>query len=180
VSRSASSEKPQCLFVGPTRPNNRSWPRTVPVKCRHQKNGVSNVQTSPSTICNRCRLRTKDRTVSTQTGVPSRRMAKRRPLKIPSGRMLPRSSPSTPKIGVVPRWGWIRNTAVPGDRSETPLRIGEPKVQQLRAGLGQHDVRGLEIAMDDAGAVRRVERFGDLDAISERRPPRGLSDACIG
>lgn len=135
VSLSASSEKPQCLIVGPTRPNNRSWPLTVPVKCRHQKNGVSNVQTSPSTICNRCRLRTKDRTVSTQTVVPSRRMTKRRPLKIPSGRMLPRSSPSTSKIGVVPGWGWIRNTGVPGDRSETSwpaaarrtvTRSGEP------------------------------------------------------
>ena len=42
-------------------------------------------------------------------------------------------------------------------------QLRQPEVQQLRAGLRQHDVGGLEIAMDDALAVRLVERVGDLE-----------------
>ena len=41
--------------------------------------------------------------------------------------------------------------------------FGEPEVEQLHAGLGQHDVAGLQVAMDDAVAMRGVERGRDLD-----------------
>ena len=37
-----------------------------------------------------------------------------------------------------------------------------------RAGFGQHDVAGFQIAMDDALAMRLVERVGDLDRDLER------------
>ncbi len=48
-------------------------------------------------------------------------------------------------------------------------RFGETKVQHLhRAVLTQLDVRGLEIAMDDALLVRRFERFGDLSCDPQR------------
>ena len=43
------------------------------------------------------------------------------------------------------------------------LRLRQPKIEQFRARFGQHDVRGLEIAMDDARAVRLVERVADVD-----------------
>lgn len=55
-------------------------------------------------------------------------------------------------------------------RSGGGLRVGElgeSEIQQLDvcAGLaaGQHDVTGLEVAMDDVLAVGLVERFADLD-----------------
>ena len=42
--------------------------------------------------------------------------------------------------------------------------FGEAEIHQLGSGLGEHDVAGLEIAVDDALAMRLVERVGDLDA----------------
>jgi hypothetical protein len=43
-------------------------------------------------------------------------------------------------------------------------RLGQSEVEQLGAGLGQHHVTWLEVAMDDAGAVRAVECVGDVAA----------------
>ena len=41
--------------------------------------------------------------------------------------------------------------------------LRQAEVEQLRARFRQHDVARLQIAVDDAGAVRLVERIGDLD-----------------
>ena len=51
----------------------------------------------------------------------------------------------------------------PAPRRPPRRRFREAEVEQLRAGLRQHDVAGLQIAMDDAVPVRLVERVGDLD-----------------
>ena len=48
------------------------------------------------------------------------------------------------------------------DRPSLGPKLGQPEVQQLRPRLGQHDVGGLEITMDDSLAMRLVERVGDL------------------
>ncbi len=50
-------------------------------------------------------------------------------------------------------------------RSDCP---GEAEVEELHARLRQHDVRGLEVPVDDPAAVRRVERPGDLRAVTQR------------
>jgi hypothetical protein len=48
-------------------------------------------------------------------------------------------------------------------------RFGEAEVEHLHAPLGRHlHVRRLEVAVDDALLVRRVERAGDLDRDRER------------
>ena len=51
---------------------------------------------------------------------------------------------------------------------DRPLALGEPEVEQLGAALGQHDVAGLQVAVDDAGAMRLVERRRDLDRDLQR------------
>ena len=43
----------------------------------------------------------------------------------------------------------------------------EAEVQQLRAGTREHHVAGLQIAVDDARAMRVVERVGDLAAVAQ-------------
>ena len=57
-------------------------------------------------------------------------------------------------------------------------RLREPEVQHLDRAVGPHlDVRRLQIAMDDAVLVRRLERIGDLprdrQRFVERNRPRG-------
>ena len=50
------------------------------------------------------------------------------------------------------------------------------------AGLGEEDVRRLDVAVDEAGAVRGVERaadlLGDPKRLHGRQRPRSLSSAC--
>ena len=53
-------------------------------------------------------------------------------------------------------------------------QLREAEVEQLGAGSRQHDVAGLEIAMDDAGTMCLVERVGDLDRRSSA-PRRACS-----
>ena len=55
-----------------------------------------------------------------------------------------------------------------GERAAGLLQLRQPEVEQLHAGLGQHDVAGLEIAMDDAVAMRGVERRRDFDRVFDR------------
>ena len=43
----------------------------------------------------------------------------------------------------------------------------QPKVEQLCAPLCQHDVPGLQVAMDDAGFMSSRERIRDLDGVLE-------------
>ena len=43
-------------------------------------------------------------------------------------------------------------------------RARQAEVHELGAGLREHDVAGLEVAVDHAGAVRAIERVGDLRA----------------
>ena len=58
----------------------------------------------------------------------------------------------------------VANAVIAGHRNRPgrSSQLGEPEVEQLRAGLGQHDVGGLEIAVDDALPMRLVEGVGDL------------------
>jgi hypothetical protein len=51
---------------------------------------------------------------------------------------------------------------------ERPRRFGQSEVEQLHARLRDHHVRRLEIAMDDAVAVRGVQRVGNLDGVAQR------------
>ena len=72
----------------------------------------------------------------------------------------------------------------PGDgevllpRVEAP-RLGDPEVDELEdrpaAGERHEDVLGLEIAVDDAERVRRLERLEDLHRVLARRAHRELS-----
>ena len=49
-------------------------------------------------------------------------------------------------------------------------RLRKPEVQNLGVpALGDEDVRGLDVTMDDAFGVRSVERIGDLDSDGEQR-----------
>ncbi len=47
-------------------------------------------------------------------------------------------------------------------------RLGEAEVEQLRARRREDHVGRLEVAVDDAAAVRAVEGFCDLDAVPDR------------
>src|SRR6266852_8758794 len=46
-------------------------------------------------------------------------------------------------------------------------RLSQAKVEQLRARSRQHDVAGLQVAMNDALAMGPIERVGDFHAILE-------------
>ena len=46
--------------------------------------------------------------------------------------------------------------------------LGQPEVEQLGARLRQHDVARLQIAVDDAGTMRAIERGCDLRCTGER------------
>jgi len=48
------------------------------------------------------------------------------------------------------------------------LHFRETEVQELRAGLGEHDIAGFQIAMDHAVAVGGVESVGDLNGVVQR------------
>ena len=52
------------------------------------------------------------------------------------------------------------------DRIRRP-HLRDAEVEQLDAGARQHDVRRLQIAMDDALAMGMVERIGDLDRVAK-------------
>jgi hypothetical protein len=59
-----------------------------------------------------------------------------------------------------------------GRKARTPsthrAQLCQPEVEQLRAARGQHDVAGLQIAVDDPVAVCLVEGVGDFDGVAER------------
>ena len=54
-------------------------------------------------------------------------------------------------------------------------RFRQPEIQNLDAGFRDHDVAGLEIAMNDALAVRLDQRSHNLRGIEERRLHRKRS-----
>ena len=60
----------------------------------------------------------------------------------------------------VAQGGWHR-----GFRRIVPLR--QPEVQQFHAGLGQHDVAGLQVAMNHSLPVRLLDRIRDIDGTME-------------
>ena len=62
--------------------------------------------------------------------------------------------------------GKVERPPAPSPAGSATLRQAE--VEELRSRLRQHDVAGLEVAMDDARAVRLVERVGDLRADPQR------------
>ena len=62
-------------------------------------------------------------------------------------------------------------------RQRTGRLLGETEVEQLCAGLRDHHVAGLEIAMDQPVAVGRGQGVGDLDRQSERLIERQRSAA---
>ena len=57
----------------------------------------------------------------------------------------------------------------PGDpRRRLRVRPRQTEIEKFRAGPRQHDVAGLEIAVDDSPPVRRIESAGDLDRVVHR------------
>ena len=48
------------------------------------------------------------------------------------------------------------------------LQRRQPEIQDLHPGFGQHHVAGLQIAVDDALFVRRLQRGGDLPGVTNR------------
>src|SRR4029453_19026935 len=50
------------------------------------------------------------------------------------------------------------------DRAGYRMQLGQAKVQKLGAAPGEHDVARLNVTMDDAFAMRLVQRIGDLGA----------------
>ena len=46
--------------------------------------------------------------------------------------------------------------------------LGQAEVQELRAGLGQHDVAGLQVAVHDARGVCGRQRLPDLPGVPDR------------
>ena len=76
--------------------------------------------------------------------------------------------------------GFVRHDRRRVRRSARVGRARRPEVQHLHDLRRELDVRGLEVAMDDAALVRRVERVGDLPRDRERlgdrqRPARDRS-----
>ena len=71
---------------------------------------------------------------------------------------------------MTPIWVIPRGAVKVGDIARLALglgagieRLGQPEVEDLhRPVVSNFDVRGFQIAMDDAAIVRRVERIGDL------------------
>ncbi len=59
----------------------------------------------------------------------------------------------------------------------------QAEVHQLGPAAGEHDVRRLEVAVHHAGAVRAVERVGDLGAdphhLGRRQRPRCSRSASV-
>ena len=56
----------------------------------------------------------------------------------------------------------------PGHVDVTLSDLREAEIEDLRTLRGQHDVAGLEIPMDHAGAMGGIERRRDFDGISDR------------
>ena len=52
-------------------------------------------------------------------------------------------------------------------RRRLEARFRQAEVEQLRPGLRDDDVAGLQVAVHDAGGVRRRQRLGDLDCEPE-------------
>jgi hypothetical protein len=46
--------------------------------------------------------------------------------------------------------------------------LGQSKVHELRAGFGQHDVAGFQVAMDDAGLVGFLQTLADFNSILQQ------------
>ena len=52
-------------------------------------------------------------------------------------------------------------------RGRLSSTLREAEVEELRPRLRDHDVAGLQIAMDDPGPVRLVERIRDLNTVAQ-------------
>ena len=62
-----------------------------------------------------------------------------------------------------------RRSSPSDDGSAGSSSLASPKSRILtRPSSRDHDVRGLQVAMEDAGAVRRGQGVGDLDGIAQR------------
>ena len=59
------------------------------------------------------------------------------------------------------------DSSVRGGRHDRCGTLREAEVEQLRSRLRQHHVRRLQIAMDDARAMGRVERVADVDRMAQ-------------
>ena len=63
-----------------------------------------------------------------------------------------------------------------GDAADIPgVLRRQTEIEQLHAGLRDHDVAWLQIAVHDAGAVRRANRVRDLRGIREHLSDRQRS-----
>jgi hypothetical protein len=67
-----------------------------------------------------------------------------------------------------PRGRRRRHHRQAADRDNRRIRLRQAEVEQLGARFRQHHVARLEVAVDNAGAVRGVERTGDVDGDRQR------------
>ena len=127
VSRPGSIAKPQCCFVGPTRPIKPSSLSMIPVRCCHPKKAYRTSKAGHllSVTCAACE-QTSERLI-TQTAGPFRRISKRSPRRIPFERMTPRSTPSASNTRVIPKPGCRSRMGVPGRSSLTSWSIAARK-----------------------------------------------------
>ena len=96
---------------------------------------------------------------------------------------MPSVDPGTGQVFVAVDGGRIR--AAPCS-SGCRRDFGQPEIQNLRLpALGDEDVGGLDVAMDDALGVGRIERVGNLDgqieqvSISSGLPAIGASASSL-
>ena len=66
--------------------------------------------------------------------------------------------------------GWLRvgDSVSSPAAAASPVRARQAEVHELGAALREHDVAGLEVAVDDPRPVRAVQRIGDLDAAAQQ------------
>ena len=110
-----------------------------------------------------CRHRTPGARSPSRRGAPQTRRCPRahpqpcpRSAPAPYSAKVPSTAPFAVSAGLNERVAW--ETSV----QQRLAKLREAEVQQLRAGLGQHHVPGLQVAVGDAARMRRVERAGDL------------------
>ncbi len=77
--------------------------------------------------------------------------------------------------------GWVRPMVSIATDADGAAHFGQSEVEELGSAAGEHDVAGLEVAVDDSLAMRGVESAGDLDGDAEGffDGQRSFAEACF-